>query len=70
LYDAAKRLNLFPQSGRVVPEVGRQEYREIIYRRSHRVIYRIETSRVLVLTVRNCAQRLDLAEVVPIDRKR
>ena len=36
-----------------MPEIGLAEYREVIYRRAYRVIYRVEQSRVSILTVRN-----------------
>ena len=63
LFDAVDRLEAFPQSGRMVPEIGSPEYREIVYRRSHRIVYYLEKSRVRILTVRNFAQRLDLTEL-------
>lgn len=62
LFSATDRLAMFPESGRVVPEINVEEYREIIYR-SHRIIYRIEERRVSILTVRGCAQLLDLREI-------
>ena len=49
-------------SGRVVPERRRQDTREVIYK-SHRIIYRVEAARLLVLTVRYARQRLHLAEL-------
>jgi plasmid stabilization system protein ParE len=63
LFDSADVLADFPQSGRIVPEIGLPEYREIVYRKSHRVIYNVEKSTVSILTVRNFAQLLDLAEL-------
>ena len=39
LFESTDRLQHFPQSGRMVPEIGLPEYREIVYRRSHRVVY-------------------------------
>jgi plasmid stabilization system protein ParE len=45
----------------VVPELGRQEVREIVHG-AFRIIYRIEPERVLILTVRRAAQLLDPAE--------
>jgi len=47
----------------MVPEIGLPEYREIVYRRSHRIIYYVEKSTLRILTIRNFAQRLDLAEL-------
>ena len=47
----------------MVPEIGSPEYREIVYRRSHRIIYHLEKSTLRILTIRNFAQRLDLTEL-------
>ncbi|MBV8545393.1 MAG: type II toxin-antitoxin system RelE/ParE family toxin [Acidobacteria bacterium] len=63
VFEAVDRLEAFPQSGRMVPEIGLAEYREIVYRRSHRIIYYAEKSALRILTVRNFAQRLDLSEL-------
>ena len=62
LFKVTDRLERFPKSGRIVPEIASDEFREVIYR-SHRVIYHLESSFVAILTVRNSAQVLDLAEV-------
>lgn len=67
LFDAVDRLRRFPESGRIVPEIGLAEYREIVYRRAYRVVYRVETNRVSILTVRNFAQLLD-DEELDVDR--
>lgn len=63
LFKVTDRLEPFPESGRIVPEIGLPEFREVIYRRAYRVVYRIETARVVILTVRNCAERLDQDEI-------
>ena len=63
LFEIVDRLERFPQSGRIVPEIGLPEFREVVYRKSYRVIYRVERTRVSILTVRNFAQRLDLSEL-------
>jgi plasmid stabilization system protein ParE len=63
LFDSTKDLADFPQSGRIVPEIRLPEYREIVYRKSHRIIYNVDKSTVSILTVRNFAQLLDLAEL-------
>lgn len=69
LFEVTDRLEIFPESGRVVPEIGLPEFREVIYRRAYRVIYRLEKGRVSILTVRNFAQLLDTSELgtVPDD---
>jgi toxin ParE1/3/4 len=63
LFEATDRLERFPESGRIVPELRLPEYREVVYRRAYRIIYRIEKSQVWILTVRNFAQELDAAEL-------
>ena len=63
LFEIVDRLERFPQSGRIVPEIGLSEFREVVYRKSYRVIYRVEQNRVSSLTVRNFAQRLDVSEL-------
>ncbi len=62
LFEVTDRLERFPESGRVVPEIGLPEFREVVYRKAYRVIYRVEKSRVSILTVRNFAQRLVAGE--------
>jgi len=39
-----------PKAGRVVPEIGNPDIRELIYR-GYRIVYRINASTVAVLTV-------------------
>lgn len=63
LFEVTDRLEQFPEAGRVVPEIGLTGFREVVYRRSYRVIYRLEKSRVSILTVRNFAQLLDGSEL-------
>jgi toxin ParE1/3/4 len=62
LFEVTGRLEKFPLSGRVVPEIGHPEFREVIYRRAFRVVYRVERTRISILTVRNSAQLLDATE--------
>jgi toxin ParE1/3/4 len=63
LFAATDRLELFPESGRIVPEIGLPEFREVVYRRAYRVIYRVEKAHVSILTIRNFAQLLDTDEL-------
>jgi toxin ParE1/3/4 len=63
LFEVTDRLEMFPESGRVVPEIGVREFREVVYRRAWRVIYRVKKTRVSILTVRNFAQLLDTPEL-------
>jgi plasmid stabilization system protein ParE len=57
------RLDRFPNRGRVVPEIGRPEYRELIIS-PYRVVYRVDPARVVILTVRHGRQDWDNAEVL------
>jgi len=56
------RLKSFPDSGRPVPEVDRQEIREILYG-SYRIIYRRDESSISILTVRHGKQLLSLEDL-------
>ena len=62
VFKAVDLLELFPNSGHAVPELRASHYRQVIYK-SHRIVYRIDADRVLILTVRRSKQRLDLQEV-------
>lgn len=61
IFGAVDRLQNFPESGRIVPEVKRPNIREMIFK-NYRVIYRIERKQVSILTVRHGKQRLPLKE--------
>jgi len=50
LFDATSRLEAFPSSGRIVPELDREDVREIIIG-EYRIVYRIETDTVMLLTI-------------------
>ena len=50
LFDATQRLEAFPLSGRVVPEVGRDDVRETILG-EYRIVYRLKGETALLLTV-------------------
>lgn len=61
LFDAVERLSAFPQSGRVVPEVGIPRIREVIFG-AYRVLYSVR-GKVEILTVRHGSQQLRSAEL-------
>lgn len=50
LFEATDRLQKLPASGRVIPEIGNQSCREIIYG-SYRIMYRIEKSNIWITGV-------------------
>ncbi|MBT43057.1 MAG: plasmid stabilization protein [Idiomarina sp.] len=61
IFDIVERLADFPESGRVVPEVGGRRIREIIFG-AYRVIYSV-TEQVDILTVRRSSQLLRISEL-------
>lgn len=50
LIEAADRLQEFPLSGRVIPEIGNPACREIIYG-SYRIMYRIKNDDVWITSI-------------------
>ena len=58
---ATDRLEDFPQMGRVVPEIDRDDIREIIVQ-SYRIIYRLLLDEVEILTVHHGARSLERFE--------
>ncbi len=57
LVAAVSRLETFPQSGRIVPEVGDDSLREVIYG-NYRLVYRLQAGNVEVVTVHHAARLL------------
>lgn len=62
LFDAVRALTQFPELGRIVPEVGRDDLREILFG-EYRVIYRVAPRIVEVLTVRHAKRKFSPREV-------
>jgi toxin ParE1/3/4 len=50
LFDATQRLESFPFSGRVVPELGRDDVREIVLG-EYRIVYRLKGETAELITV-------------------
>jgi plasmid stabilization system protein ParE len=59
LFEATSRIELFPQSGRVVPELGREDVRELVVG-DYRIVYRLERDAAILLTVFRSSQLLPL----------
>ena len=55
VFAAVENLVCFPGSGRVVPEVRREQIREMIHG-NFRIIYRLDPAQVSILTVRHARQ--------------
>lgn len=62
IFGAVERLHDFPLSGRMVPEVGREEIREVI-EGDFRIIYRVEPEQLSVLTLRHARQVTEAGDV-------
>ena len=57
VFEAVKRLEAFPRSGRVVPEIGQENIREIIFG-SYRIVYVVSEEEINLLTVFHAARLL------------
>ncbi len=62
IFGSVERLVKYPESGRVVPEIKRKEFREVV-QGNYRVIYKIQETQLLVLLVKNYRQNLDEDEI-------
>jgi addiction module RelE/StbE family toxin len=62
LFDKVQLLKSSPKSGRRVPETHREDIRELIYG-NYRIIYRVEKTKISVLTVRHGKQILPTEEI-------
>lgn len=55
---SVNKLIKFPQVGREIPEIRRADIRELI-KSNYRIIYRLETNRISILTIRHTKQLLN-----------
>ena len=62
LFASTGKLSRFPHLGRIVPELGLPDFRELDFC-SYRVIYRLEPRQVSILTVRHGRRLLDPSEL-------
>ena len=62
IFAAAERLEVFPNSGHIVPELNRPDVREVLHK-GYRIIYKVKPERVEILTVRHTRQLLDPGEL-------
>ena len=62
IIEKVERIKDFPEQGRVVAEDGRANVREIFYK-SHRIIYRVASKQILILTIRHIKQLIDDKEL-------
>jgi toxin ParE1/3/4 len=60
IFSQIERLSDFPESGRIVPEFGIANLREIIYP-PFRLVYRLDAKRVRIVRVWRCERMLKLS---------
>lgn len=58
-----EKLKFSPEIGRIVPEIGNSQFRELIYG-NYRIIYRIEKKQISILTIRHGKQILPVSEIL------
>ena len=61
-FQSVERLEKFPKSGRMVPEIMQDDFREILHG-NYRIIYRLQNECVSILTVRHGRQILPVDEI-------
>lgn len=62
VFSKVEQLKSFPEIGRIVPEINNSQFRELIYG-NYRIIYRIETKQIAILTIRHGRQMLPINEI-------
>lgn len=63
VFSKVEQLISSPEIGRVVPEIGNDQFRELIYG-NYRIIYRIGKIQISILTIRHGKQMLPVDEIV------
>ncbi len=62
VFSKVEQLKSSPEIGRIVPEISDSQFRELIYG-NYRIIYRIETKQISILTIRHGRQILPINEI-------
>lgn len=62
IFKKVETLSKNPERGRKVPESNREEIREV-FEGEYRIIYRVESKKVFILTIRNFKQLLPEKEI-------
>jgi len=63
VFSKVEQLKSFPEMGRIVPELGNNQLRELIYG-NYRIIYRIGAEQISILTIRHGNQILPINEIM------
>jgi plasmid stabilization system protein ParE len=64
LLELVSTLAEFPERGRVVPELAREDILEVILP-PYRIIYRRDSKQVIILAVRHSRREFDAREIPP-----
>ena len=62
VFDKIENIQEFPFMGRIVPEANRKEIRELLFK-NYRIIYRVGTDHISILTIRHGKQLLPSDEI-------
>jgi len=62
IFSSVKKLERFPQIGRILPEANRIDIHEILLK-NYRIIYRFEKNKIIILTVRHGKQILPIEDI-------
>ena len=63
VFSKVEQLKSSPEIGRVVPEIRNDQFRELIYG-NYRIIYRIEKTKISILTIRHGKQIFPIEEIL------
>ena len=63
VFSKVEKLKFSPEIGRPVPEIGDNQFRELIYG-NYRIIYRIEKNQISILTIRHGMQILPIDDIL------
>ena len=63
VFSKVGQLESSPEVSRVVPEIGNEQFRELIYG-NYRIIYRIEKKQISILTIRHGKQILPIEDIL------
>ncbi len=63
VFSKVKQLESAPEIGRMVPEIGNDRFRELLYG-NHRIVYFIEKDQIAILTIRHGKQILPAEEIM------
>jgi toxin ParE1/3/4 len=63
IFESVQRLSKIPNSGKMVPEIGRQDIREV-FNGNYRIIYKVLFNEIHILTVRHRRQLLNEKDLI------